>query len=510
MSFGINSLSQPLLPSFPPLDSKKDSESKQDPALHTIPLFLNCTVSFNPDLFISQINSFSKNQHRTRSSIHLDRHPYLQCHEKMAFSSKASACLSSSLSFAEWTVQMRDAAIKTLRDLKVPLKKITLTHIYNLLHSCQKEIAHHDKVDYPALFKGTAFYEKEKLSGERIDSATFSFELEVYSNKKISLILRNLFIEKGSCKTWIQNFALGNPKRFSYSYLRTDLHPVHTKETASKEELCFKKCAGHPYIAKVYDIFYYTIFRGEQALRQQIITMEYYPDDLEKILNKQNLSDQMRIRYCLQIAEAVHHLHTLKIIHRDLKLENILVNLQDIGLTDFGLACWEDDIEECKKIAGTVSTLAPEGFNSNTQKKPSCDIWSLGCIFWILLAPINYPWYKETNNKSGLDVDKILKYMSFYDQSPPDPKSKIAFLLWNMLRYDCNQRWNSQQVLEYVRNMAKEISLQETFNFDQLFNDEYDIQLKQISFLIKQKQQKITLNVEENGAVMADAAPQDK
>jgi serine/threonine protein kinase len=486
MSFFIHSLSQSNFSSFSSPDSKSDSENKKESALHMIPLFLNCTLSFNPDLFISQVSSFSKNKCRNRSTIHLSRHPYLQC-TLMAFSSKHSDCLSSSLSFADWTVQMRDSAVKSLRALKVPLKKITLTHIYNLLHSYQKEIAHQDCVTYPALFKGTAFYEKENLSGKRIASKVISFELEVYSDKKISLNLRHLaetHIEQGSFKVWIANYALGNPQRFAYSYSRLDRDPIQVQRIAANEEFFLKKCADQPFIAKIYDIFYYTVICGNKTWQQQIITMKYYSDDLLKILSKQVLSDQMRIRYCLQIAEAVNDLHQLKIMHRDLKPENILVTLQELGLTDFGLACLQDDSEECKKMVGSVATLAPEGFCPNVQKKPSLDIWSMGCIFWLILAETAYPWYQEASKLNGVDMNKILNYISLYDQSPPNSKSKIAFLLWNMLRYNCDQRWNSQQVLEYVRNLEKELSQQETFTFTQQFKDEYAIQLKRMNILI--------------------------
>ena len=58
--------------------------------------------------------------------------------------------------------------------------------------------------------------------------------------------------------------------------------------------------------------------------------------------------------------DAVDYMHNLRCVHRDLKLENILVddNL-DLKIADFGFACYKN-IENLKSYRGTKTYMAPE------------------------------------------------------------------------------------------------------------------------------------------------------
>ena len=82
-----------------------------------------------------------------------------------------------------------------------------------------------------------------------------------------------------------------------------------------------------------------------------------------------------------QIAKACEYIHSLKIIHRDLKLANIFLS-QDmvIKLGDFGLATKLDfDGERKKTMCGTPNYIAPE-ILLKAGHSYEVDSWSLGCI----------------------------------------------------------------------------------------------------------------------------------
>lgn len=90
-----------------------------------------------------------------------------------------------------------------------------------------------------------------------------------------------------------------------------------------------------------------------------------------------------------QIMLGVRYLHNLGIVHRDLKLENIMMSHQKDGavpkIVDFGLAKMIGPNESANEPFGTLGYVAPEVL----QKKPytfSCDVWSLGCILYALLS----------------------------------------------------------------------------------------------------------------------------
>ena len=59
---------------------------------------------------------------------------------------------------------------------------------------------------------------------------------------------------------------------------------------------------------------------------------------------------------------AVNHIHELKLIHRDIKLENFLIgnDMNDIKLIDFGLTIEYDKKNKPMELCGTIQTMAPE------------------------------------------------------------------------------------------------------------------------------------------------------
>lgn len=75
------------------------------------------------------------------------------------------------------------------------------------------------------------------------------------------------------------------------------------------------------------------------------------------------LSDNVLIlfRFCYQVAEAVKYLHSLNITHRDLKLENMLIDrFKNIKLCDFGFVKQCADSDLSKTFCGSKSYAAPE------------------------------------------------------------------------------------------------------------------------------------------------------
>ena len=97
--------------------------------------------------------------------------------------------------------------------------------------------------------------------------------------------------------------------------------------------------------------------------------------------------------------EGMNKLIEKKIIHRDLKFENILIKEKTAKITDFGLAkLLGDELEVESRKCGTPYTMAPEIlFHLNPYKKASysvkCDVWSLGILLHEMLYrkhPFNY------------------------------------------------------------------------------------------------------------------------
>ena len=102
--------------------------------------------------------------------------------------------------------------------------------------------------------------------------------------------------------------------------------------------------------------------------------------------------------------KAVEHAHSLNVVHRDIKLENFLVDFdQDsekiiVKLTDFGLSKEVQPGAKYSGRSGTLVTMAPEMINNNHYWS-KVDVWSLGVVLFELLTN-ELPFY--SNSKSDL------------------------------------------------------------------------------------------------------------
>ncbi len=101
------------------------------------------------------------------------------------------------------------------------------------------------------------------------------------------------------------------------------------------------------------------------------------------------LDQEVCIGYVNQITRAIFHCHAQGIVHRDIKLQNILLESNgkeaQVKLVDFGnSARFSQNTLPLRKIVGTTYTAAPEVFRQEYDER--CDIWSLGVVTYILLS----------------------------------------------------------------------------------------------------------------------------
>jgi len=151
-----------------------------------------------------------------------------------------------------------------------------------------------------------------------------------------------------------------------------------------ESEIAAMKRLDSPYIVKLYDVM--------KTSRNVYMVMEYCPGgDLDHYIKKQGATPEHLARKWLgQALQAFQCLRTLKILHRDLKLANILLSHEDperadIKLADFGFAKILNEVSKAKTMLGTPLFMAPEIFNKEAYTF-SVDIWSLGVLAYELLV----------------------------------------------------------------------------------------------------------------------------
>jgi len=98
-------------------------------------------------------------------------------------------------------------------------------------------------------------------------------------------------------------------------------------------------------------------------------------------------------RFCAfimkQLFSVIEYCHTMNVVHRDLKLENLMIKGKDIEngikVIDFGRSKILKPQSKIKELAGSLYYVAPEVI-SNQEYDAKCDMWSAGVILCILLT----------------------------------------------------------------------------------------------------------------------------
>ncbi|XP_071951524.1 uncharacterized protein [Antedon mediterranea] len=149
----------------------------------------------------------------------------------------------------------------------------------------------------------------------------------------------------------------------------------------SKKEVAVLKQMKHPNIVSYQESF--------EELGNLYIVMDYCDGgDLYKAINCQRgiLFDEDKvIDWFVQISLAIKHVHDRKILHRDLKSQNIFLTRKGIiKLGDFGIArVLNNTMELARTCIGTPYYLSPEIVENRPYNNKS-DIWALGCVLYEL------------------------------------------------------------------------------------------------------------------------------
>jgi serine/threonine protein kinase len=166
----------------------------------------------------------------------------------------------------------------------------------------------------------------------------------------------------------------------------------------------------HPYIACYYSSFIST-FNGKPsifAISEYIKGMELY--DWLYLENKIECPPDAKLLWSMmyQMMEALVYIHNRGYAHRDIKLENIIIEEETniLKLIDFGLACYKD---KCISSGGTIEYIPPEIFSSyppnSLEASQAHDIWSAGIVFYEL-ANLKYPFENVDIVKNGNELSE--------------------------------------------------------------------------------------------------------
>ncbi|PVH84933.1 Pkinase-domain-containing protein [Cadophora sp. DSE1049] len=210
-----------------------------------------------------------------------------------------------------------------------------------------------------------------------------------------------------------------------------------------EREVAIMKLIQHPNIMKLYDIW---------ENRTEIYLVLEFVDNgelFEHISKSGRLDEEEAVRYFRQMLSAIGYCHSFKICHRDLKPENILLTKQgEIKIADFGMAALQQAPDHrLKTSCGSPHYAAPELISGSEYRGDMIDIWSLGVVFYAMLAG-RLPFDVEGSSQEALRP--LLRKIKKGQYSMPAEFSEDAkSLVHRILQVNPKDRIRLQQIWKH-------------------------------------------------------------
>ncbi|KAI3629657.1 hypothetical protein MIR68_011092 [Amoeboaphelidium protococcarum] len=221
-------------------------------------------------------------------------------------------------------------------------------------------------------------------------------------------------------------------------------------------EIALLKELRHPNIVRLMDVLH--------TEKKLTLVFEYLDSDLKKYCDSHSELDMSTVRILMQqILQGIAYCHQKRILHRDLKPQNLLISKKlELKLADFGLSrAFGVPVRSYSNEVVTLWYRAPDVLLGNKSYDTSIDIWSIGCIMGEMVN--NRPVFPGTSVNDQLH--KIFQILGSPNQTVWPGYDKLPNAA-SMLQSDTEemtlmqyQRENLQQV--FPRMDANALSLLE-------------------------------------------------
>lgn len=267
--------------------------------------------------------------------------------------------------------------------------------------------------------------------GQNIDdiSKYYTFEKELGSGSygKVFLVSNIKTKEKFACKQ-MNKRKIANKERF-------------------KVEIDLLKATDHPNIIRLYELFEDKIFL--YLIMEVCSGGELFDRLAERSKSKNLYNEKQACEIFKQLMSAINYCHVHGVCHRDIKPENILFASKKensvLKVADFGLSkIFTSENNKMTSIVGTTYYMSPEVINGDYDEK--CDIWSAGCLLYILIC--GRPPFFAKSNVDLMNKIKGKRYSLNYPEFRSVSSDLIDLLSRMLCDADC--RFTAQQVLEHT------------------------------------------------------------
>ncbi|KAF8166602.1 kinase-like domain-containing protein, partial [Mycena galopus ATCC 62051] len=154
-----------------------------------------------------------------------------------------------------------------------------------------------------------------------------------------------------------------------------------SKETRTLREAALSMLLHHPYICGMQEMIvhqhhYYMVFEYVNGGQM-----------LDYIISHGRLRERVARKFARQIASALDYCHQNNVVHRDLKIENILISQSgNIKIIDFGLSNLYNPVGHLGTFCSSLYFAALELLNAKVYTGPEVDVWSFGVVLYVLVC----------------------------------------------------------------------------------------------------------------------------
>ncbi|KAM3130670.1 hypothetical protein pb186bvf_017262 [Paramecium bursaria] len=210
----------------------------------------------------------------------------------------------------------------------------------------------------------------------------------------------------------------------------------------SFQEIEINRLLKHKAFCKLHEVF-----QGQTSY--YIIMERLSGKNLMEIMRKQTVNLEQVKKIMKDLLEGLDYMHKLNIMHRDLKPENLVLHKSTdetmLKIVDFGLATYSTLKKYKYPKCGTPGYVAPEVCNySGGHYGTKCDIFSSGCIFYLLLTGKHlfsgqgYNFVLEQNKLCKIDLQLLSSYPQYLVRSKSKTHSGGMFTELIFLEIETN------------------------------------------------------------------------
>ena len=186
-----------------------------------------------------------------------------------------------------------------------------------------------------------------------------------------------------------------------------------------------------------------------QYERQPYLVLPYCPNgSLNKKVNTCSENEAWNI--LIQVASGLAYLHQRKIVHQDIKPDNILIDANmDYVITDFGISVKAQSTlrKSTNRLnSGTMAYMAPERFSAEPHPIPANDIWSLGAMMFELIEG-DVPFLAQMGGLAQMNGAKIPTMHA-------DVSNYLKQTIISMLALNVNERPTANQLADLTKKQG--------------------------------------------------------